>query len=60
LQYFAAGADGEQILHLLEHLSAEQIQLRETLTTYVHQFQFEQLVEISQEALQLNNQVSRT
>lgn len=57
LQYFAAGADGEQILHLLEHLSAEQIQLRETLTTYVHQFQFEQLVEISQEALQLNNQV---
>ncbi|MDJ1169280.1 ATP-binding protein [Roseofilum sp. BLCC_M154] len=60
LQYFAAGADGEQILQLLEHLSAEQIQLRETLASCVNQFKFEELVEISQEALRLNNQVSRT
>ncbi|MDJ1173077.1 ATP-binding protein [Roseofilum capinflatum] len=60
LEYFATGADGEQILHLLEALSEEQMQLRETLTGWVNQFQFEQLVEVSQAALKLNHQVSRT
>ncbi|MDJ1180867.1 ATP-binding protein [Roseofilum sp. BLCC_M91] len=60
LQYFATGADGEQILQLLEDLCEEQIQLRETLTCWVNQFQFEQLVQVSQTALKLNHQVSKT
>lgn len=60
LEYFATGADGEQIVQLLEHLSEEQVQLRQTIATWVNRFQFEDLVAVSQEALRLNNQVSRT
>ncbi|WP_318719768.1 MULTISPECIES: cache domain-containing protein [unclassified Roseofilum] len=60
LEYFATGADGEQIVQLLEHPSEEQSQLRQTIATWVNRFQFEHLVAVSEEALRLNNQGSRT
>ncbi len=60
LQYFAAGADGEQITQLVVQLPPELGHIRQTILNWVNQFEFEQLVNTTAEALTLANSVSNS